>query len=108
MVRPRATARHTPRGATPRTLSLVTGLVVPVGSSLAEKAALQNVLTNTMDEALRQASTSGCTYVNEADPYQPNWQSHFWGLEYPKLKTLRKKWDPLGIFCALSTPGTEE
>lgn len=40
-------------------------LPVPDGASLAQKADLQNVLTNTMDEALRKASTSGCTYVNE-------------------------------------------
>ncbi len=46
---------------------LITILPVPVGSSLAQKADLQNVLTNTMDEALRQASTSGCTYVNEVN-----------------------------------------
>lgn len=44
---------------------LITILPVPDGASLAKKAELQNVLTNTMDEALRQASTSGCTYVNE-------------------------------------------
>lgn len=108
---------------------VITALPVPVGSSLTEKAALQNVLTNTMDEALRQVSTSGCTYVNEAghvllasakvyntdlgtvslaDPYQPNWQSHLWDTDYPKLKTLRKKWDPIGVFYAVSTPGTEE
>ncbi|KAL2256286.1 hypothetical protein VTK26DRAFT_1897 [Humicola hyalothermophila] len=83
-------------------------LPVPDGASLAQKAELQQVLTYTMDEALRGASSSGCTYVNEADPYQPNWQSHFWGSEYPKLKALRGKWDPLGIFYAVSTPGTED
>ena len=43
----------------------------------------------------------------QADPYQPNWQSHFWGSEYPKLRLLRAKWDPLGVFYAVSTPGTE-
>nr|CAE75708.1 related to isoamyl alcohol oxidase [Neurospora crassa] len=51
---------------------------------------------------LRNASRSGATYVNE-----PNWQSHFWGSNYPRLKQLRKKWDPLGVFYAVSTPGTE-
>lgn len=44
---------------------IIAALPVPVGASLAEKADLQNVLTNTIDQALRQASTSGCTYVNE-------------------------------------------
>jgi hypothetical protein len=44
---------------------VITVLPVPVGSSLAQKADLQDVLTNVMDAALRDASTSGCTYVNE-------------------------------------------
>ena len=43
----------------------------------------------------------------QADPYQPNWQGHFWGSNYPKLKAIRSKWDPNGIFYAIATPGTE-
>ncbi|KAK3321760.1 hypothetical protein B0H66DRAFT_494356 [Apodospora peruviana] len=83
--------------------------VVPLfpGAPPAVKADFQNVLTHTIDDALRSASTSGAAYVNEADPYQPNWQGHFWGSEYPKLKQYRSKWDPKGIFYAISTPGTE-
>ncbi|EGO56165.1 hypothetical protein NEUTE1DRAFT_146918 [Neurospora tetrasperma FGSC 2508] len=80
----------------------------PEHPSLAVKKDLQNVLTNNMDEGFRNASRSGATYVNEADPFQPNWQSHFWGSNYPRLKQLRKKWDPLGVFYAVSTPGTED
>ncbi|KAK4183730.1 hypothetical protein QBC35DRAFT_507454 [Podospora australis] len=87
---------------------VITVLPVPIGASKAEKASLQNVLTNTIDQALRDSSTSGATYVNEADPYQPNWQSHFWGSEYPRLKQIRKKWDPLGVFYSIATPGTED
>ncbi|KAK5653442.1 hypothetical protein OQA88_8928 [Cercophora sp. LCS_1] len=86
---------------------VITAVVVPPGSSLAYKADLQNVLTNTIDQALRDASQSGCTYVNEADPYQNNWQQHFWGSEYPQLQQRRSKWDPKGIFYAVATPGTE-
>ncbi|KAJ4385949.1 hypothetical protein N0V85_007952 [Neurospora sp. IMI 360204] len=80
----------------------------PEHPSLALKNDLQNVLTNNMDEGFRNVSRSGATYVNEADPFQTNWQSHFWGSNYPRLKQLRKKWDPLGVFYAVSTPGTED
>lgn len=48
---------------------VITVLPVPAGASLAQKVDLQNVLTNTIDDALRQASTSGCTYVNEVSIY---------------------------------------
>lgn len=44
---------------------IIAVLPVPDGASLATKADLQNVLTNTMDGALMGASESGCTYVNE-------------------------------------------
>ncbi|PKS07232.1 hypothetical protein jhhlp_005834 [Lomentospora prolificans] len=83
-------------------------LPVPEGASLEQKADLQNVLTNVQDAALRAAGPNGFTYINEADPYQPNWQEHFWGDVYPELRALKKKWDPRGVLYAISTPGTEE
>lgn len=81
---------------------------VPLGATWAEKEDLQNVLTNTVDAALRAAGPNGATYVNEADPYQENWQEHFWGPLYNKLSWLKKKWDPLGVFYSISMPGTED
>lgn len=44
---------------------VISVLPVPDGASLAVKADLQNVITNHVDAALRGASNSGCTYVNE-------------------------------------------
>jgi len=48
------------------------------------------------------------TKFEQADPVQDNWQTNFWGTNYPKLKDIRKKWDPKGVFYAVSTPGTED
>ncbi|KAK3361019.1 hypothetical protein B0T24DRAFT_685144 [Lasiosphaeria ovina] len=31
----------------------------------------------------------------------------FWGSGYPGLKTVGSKWDPKGVFYAITTPGTE-
>ncbi|RYP62196.1 hypothetical protein DL771_009828 [Monosporascus sp. 5C6A] len=83
-------------------------LPVPVGASWEQKEDLQNVLTNIQDEALRKAGPNGCAYVNEGDPFQPDWQDHFWGSEYPELLRTKKKWDPEGVFYTVSTPGTED
>jgi hypothetical protein len=44
---------------------IISILPVPIGASLAQKADLQNVLTNVQDEALRKAGKYGCTYINE-------------------------------------------
>jgi len=67
-------------------------LPLPTGATLAEKADIQDLLSNTVHKAMRDASPNGCAYVNEADPFQDNWQDHFWGpVVYPKLKSLKKK-----------------
>ncbi|KAI0005787.1 FAD-binding domain-containing protein [Xylariaceae sp. FL0662B] len=86
----------------------IVALPVPFDAALAQKEDLQNVLTNVQDDAMRKAGRNGCAYINEGDPYQPDWQDHFWGPEYPRLLEIRKKWDPYGLFYAVSTPGTED
>ncbi|KAM7211161.1 6-hydroxy-D-nicotine oxidase [Rhypophila decipiens] len=84
-------------------------LPVPVNATLAQKADIQSLMTNTLDRAMKEASPNGCAYVNEADPLREDWQGEFWGPEvYPRLKSLKKKWDPKGTFYAVSLPGTEE
>jgi hypothetical protein len=87
---------------------IISILPVPTNASLAVKADLQDVLTNTIDEALRKAGPNGCAYVNEADPYQKDWQTNFWGDNYPTLLKTKHKWDPIGLFWTISTPGSEE
>ncbi|KAK0652384.1 hypothetical protein B0T16DRAFT_454755 [Cercophora newfieldiana] len=96
----------------PRFRSVVDKIItiVPVAGNapLSAKAAAQNLLTNVVDAGLRAASPNGAAYINEADPFQPNWQTAFWGTNYPALLTARSKWDPEGVFYAVSTPGTED
>ncbi|KAK0727702.1 hypothetical protein B0T26DRAFT_847456 [Lasiosphaeria miniovina] len=87
---------------------LITVIPVDGNAPLADKAAAQYKLTYVVDNALKQAAPSGAAYVNEADPFIPNWQEAFWGTNYPALLKLRKKWDPAGVFYAVSTPGTED
>ncbi|KAK4222438.1 6-hydroxy-D-nicotine oxidase [Podospora fimiseda] len=82
---------------------------LPTDATLVQKADLQNVLANTIDRAMRDAAPNGLAYINEADPFQDNWQDHFWGpTVYPKLRQIKKTWDPEGVFYAISMPGTEE
>lgn len=87
---------------------VISAFLVPDDASLQYKDDLNAVIKNVADAALRGASTSGTTYINEADPLQDNWQGHFWGSNYPRLLTARQKWDPKGVFYAVSTPGTED
>lgn len=38
------------------------------------------------------------TYMNEADFNQPNWKETFYGTNYDRLMTIKKKWDPKSLF----------
>ncbi|KAK0635968.1 hypothetical protein B0T17DRAFT_587300 [Bombardia bombarda] len=86
---------------------IITVVIVSGNAPLSMKAAAQQKLTYVVDAGLRAAAPNGAAYINEADPHQPNWQQAFWGTNYPALLKLRQKWDPAGVFYAVSTPGTE-
>ncbi|KZW00723.1 FAD-binding domain-containing protein [Exidia glandulosa HHB12029] len=75
---------------------------------LGAKADAQNVITNVIGKALREAAPYGGAYVNEGDLEEPNWQTEYWGAHYPRLLKLKQKWDPTGVFYARTTPGTED
>ncbi|CRK28782.1 FAD-linked oxidoreductase ZEB1 like protein [Verticillium longisporum] len=88
---------------------IIATMLVPENASAAQKADLQKVLTNNMDGALREAAPGGYAYINEADPFTPNFSTHFWGDKtYAKLKCVRDKWDPNMVFYAQATVNTEK
>lgn len=74
----------------------------------AEKLRLQDITTNVVGKALREAGPDGAGYVNEGDLNEPNWQETYWGSNYPRLLSIKEKWDPTGLFFAETTPGTED
>jgi hypothetical protein len=36
----------------------------------------------------------GSAYVNYCDAKLKDWESAYWGLNLPRLKTIKKKYDP--------------
>jgi hypothetical protein len=36
--------------------------------------------------------------VWETDYFEANWQDSFWGDSYPRLKRIKQKYDPDGLF----------
>lgn len=46
--------------------------------------------------------------MNEADPTSPTWQSDFYGDNYPTLLTVKRKWDPNGVFWCKTCVGSTE
>ena len=48
------------------------------------------------------------SYVWETDFFQPNWQEAFWGENYPRLRAIKDKYDPEGLFFLHHGVGSEE
>jgi Berberine and berberine like len=46
-------------------------------------------------------------YLNETDYFEQNWQESFWGSNYKKFLSVKKKYDPEGLFFVQHGVGTE-
>ncbi|TPR02971.1 FAD dependent oxidoreductase family protein [Aspergillus niger] len=55
----------------------------------------------------RLAPDSGA-YMNEGDFRQPNFQKAFYGVNYPRLRQIKKKYDPLDVFYGQTAVGSDE
>ena len=60
--------------------------------------AYQRKLTKSV-RRLRKITPGGGTYGNEADPNEPDWKGSFFGTaNYPRLRSVQKKYDAKGLF----------
>lgn len=116
------------RGASMRLMAI---LPAALDATWGQKIDYDDVMVNTISKSLMKAGPKGLAYVNEVSVSQclgpkyrlkgsgaglileqnywnlPDWQTAFWGSVYPTLKETKAKWDPEGLFYAVSTPGTE-
>ncbi|MBV9686891.1 MAG: FAD-binding oxidoreductase [Alphaproteobacteria bacterium] len=60
-----------------------------------------------MSELKRLAPGAG-SYFAESDFFEPNWQTSYWGPNYPRLLSIKKKYDPGGLFFVHHGVGSEE
>ena len=60
-----------------------------------------------MNELRRIAPNAGA-YVSESNYFQPDWQTAFWGSNYPKLAQVKKHYDPEGLFYMWHGVGSEQ
>lgn len=64
-------------------------------------------INKAITELLKVVPNAG-SYVSESNYFQENWQQSFWGTNYNKLKKVKKKYDPDGLFFVHHGVGSEE
>jgi FAD/FMN-containing dehydrogenase len=65
----------------------------------------------TIDQAmgeLRRLAPDGGAYLSESNFFQPQWQTAFWGANYPKLYQVKKRYDPTSLFYTWHGVGSED
>ena len=57
---------------------------------------------------LRILAPNGGSYISESNFFEKDWQHSYWGSNYPRLASLKKKYDPTGLFFVHNGVGSEE
>jgi hypothetical protein len=60
-----------------------------------------------MSELKKVAPNTG-SYVAESSFFQDDWQTSYWGPNYPRLLSIKRKYDPAGLFFVHHGVGSEE
>jgi FAD/FMN-containing dehydrogenase len=66
-----------------------------------------NLITLATAELRKLAPNPG-SYVSESDFFEKDWQHAFWGDNYSRLRAVKAKYDPDGLFCVHHGVGSED
>ena len=72
------------------------------------KTATVQQLHDTSEPALRSLCPNSGAYMNEGDPTSPTWKADFYGINYPALLAIKRKWDPNGVLWCKVCVGSDE
>lgn len=83
------------------------GIDWPNNATTAEKKRRKQELVKVSLKMGEIVGSDGGTYINEANPYEPDWQNVFWGPNYATLEAIKKKTDPRGLMMCNRCVGTD-
>lgn len=73
----------------------------------ADRVRKEAYLDSVLVEGLRKLTPGMGAYVNEAYPYEKDWQHVFWGSNYERLSAIKKKVDPEDVLWCHPCVGNE-
>ncbi|KAI5859293.1 FAD-binding domain-containing protein [Durotheca rogersii] len=86
-----------------------TSLLIPWNAPYADRLRSMTTLTRATVLAEKLTGTDGGSYVNEANPFTPNWRESWWGGDnYAALLAVKKKYDPEGLLKCWKCVGFED
>ena len=65
-------------------------------------------MTNDFIPQLKALTPGSGVYLNEADFLEPDWQESFYGANYARLRSIKKKYDRIDVFYAPTAVGSDE
>ena len=57
---------------------------------------------------LKSLAPGAGSYFAESDFFEPQWQTSYWGPNYPRLLSIKRKYDPAGLFFVHHGVGSED
>jgi FAD/FMN-containing dehydrogenase len=57
---------------------------------------------------LRKIAPHSGSYVSESNFFNNAWQHEYWGANYPKLRSIKERYDPDGLFFVHHGVGSED
>jgi hypothetical protein len=57
---------------------------------------------------LKNVAPGAGSYFAESDFFEPDWQTSYWGPNYPRLFSIKKKYDPAGLFFVHHGVGSKD
>jgi FAD/FMN-containing dehydrogenase len=80
---------------------------IPMKADPAEAQRNKANVHKAMAEVMRIAPGAGA-YISETDYFRTDWREAFWGPNYPRLKAIKRRYDPDGFFIVHHGVGSED